>query len=432
RSDGTLALPPRELARFSLGVPDERYRALARQGGKEAAYAFSRGQSDCLIISSLTLHPVYIDTRGLSLASNINPTAPPWVEVPSRLNCPENQIGYFQDSDQFWCVELIIPISSGDTMEHNVGEQADDFINFAARHLFGRLTFERHLSHLRHPIFCHGDDMLIPATLPPSVDQLWGRVQTLTPQARQHCRDPRHPGWGWLASPESTPLPPRSAQRPRFHHTVVVWGETYVDLFLNGCLLSLLAPGNIPGMDSNSDSSFNIYTTEDDAAYMNKYPTIEKLRQYIIVKFHTIGSCEALQAFSDNRYVILSAFHRCAHELARAEDAFLTFISPDGVMSDGAFSAVERRVAAGWDVVLVTGIRTELENVAPWLRTQIGADGSLPLRSEDMVRIGLRHLHSSTRSHVWGSPDFNSDWPSQLFWPDGDDLMIAHCWQLHP
>jgi len=222
------------------------------------------------------------------------------------------------------------------------------------------------------------------------------------------------------------------ADRISFHHTLAVWGKVFTDRFLEGCLPALLAPGNIPGMKSNRHSRFNIYTTRADAERMDGSSAIAELRRCIDVCFHVVHPSDEPHLSSRNVYHCMSAFHRAAHPAALREGAFLVFHAPDALFADGSMTAVERRVAEGADVVLMTGIRTVLEDVWPMVRDRRGPAPFLSFTGEELVRAALRHPHPQTQQTIWGSDRFNSNWPSQIFWKDGDDLLIARCWHLHP
>jgi hypothetical protein len=435
--NGVLTLAPQQLAALVAKAP-----RFSAPGAGTACWREGPGPTTVLV--SLTLHPVFVDTRTLISAVGASPAGPPAIEIPTRFAADRdgdgtgNTVGYIEDSHQFCCVDIAADCAdaeaddSGDDAER----QAGALIAFAARRLFGRPGFTRHLAHLDHPVFYHAD--AVPA--PPSTaaaTRLARQVCTAVTDTAARCHTPPHPGWGWLTAPGGMPplppaQPPAAAEAPRFHHVMVVWGATYTDLFLRACLPTLLSPGNIPALAGNGGSTFNIYTTDADAVRMDGHPAIARLRRYIAVRFHVIDRHGEARLFTDNRYDMATAFHRHAYGLALAEDAVLVFFCPDILLADGSISALERRIAAGYDTVLVSGPRMALESVEPWLKTRFTDDGGLTLSADELVRIGLRSLHPQSRGSLWGSRQFNSDWPSQLFWPDGDDLLVAHCWQLHP
>lgn len=442
-SDGVLAVPAGELVRLTRETMHPWSLALSLNApAAESAGVYRLEGDGGFVAMSLFLHPVYLDTR--AAPSDVARLCLNAIDgdLPSWLDCAPDEIHYFQDSDDFYCVE-VTEASAGAgalpspdptrSIANATSEWAEALSVFAARHLFGRPGIDRYLANLAHPVVCHGGEAPPPSRVRQSSDALLDHVRKTLNDTRAIHRDAPNPGWGWLGDPAQTPpLPPTIRDDVRFHHTVAVWGERFTDLFLRACLPSLLSPGNIPALASNPRSTFDIYTTADDAERMVVSSAIARLRRHIRVRFHVVSPDDEHRLFDENRYDVLAAFHRQAYAEALPIGATLTFISPDSIFSDGSLRTTERHVEAGCDAVLVTAIRTTLEDVRPWLDTRLAPDGNGALSSDEMVSIAIRHLHPTTRRHVWGGDRFNSDWPSQIFWPDGPDLMIAHCWQLHP
>lgn len=428
--NGAIAVPARDLVRLALSAIDADGVSVANRPGR----VLWRDGPERFAMASLLLDPVYIDAWAIPADVVAQSSAAIDADLPSWLDCADDEVHVFQDSDEFCCVEL-----SFDAFDEPAG--ADDLVEFAARHQFGRSGLRRCVANLSRPIIGHADAR---RELSPNVEtdvaRLIETVRAACLDTSVFCRNLPHPGWGWLKRPverQAVAVPAAAANDAhgsslRFHHTLVVWGEAFTELFLHGCLPSLLSPGNIPAMASNARSVFNIHTTAADAARMSASPSIERLRQHIPVRFHVIDEADESELTGGNRYDLLAAFHREAHAAALADDALLIFLSPDILLSDGSMQAVERRVAAGNEVILITGIRTVLEEVRPWFEAQTGADGTMTLGSEALVEVALRSLHTLTQGNLWGGHRFHSDWPSQIFWKDGTDLLIAHCWQLHP
>ena len=65
------------------------------------------------------------------------------------------------------------------------------------------------------------------------------------------------------------------------HLGVVFWGETFRDFFLDFCLPSLLAPGNIPAIENRAESSFLICTTEAEWRQVKAHRACAALETHI-------------------------------------------------------------------------------------------------------------------------------------------------------
>jgi hypothetical protein len=218
----------------------------------------------------------------------------------------------------------------------------------------------------------------------------------------------------------------------RFHHVTVVWGEPFTRFFLRCTLPCMLAKENIPAMSTNRDSVFVIYTTERDATFMKATVGIDTLRRYIRVEFRVIAPEDEPMLKSHSVYNALAAFHRDAIQRAAKEGAFLTIWAPDTFMSAGTFPALERRAAEGYDTVLVSRLLAVEETMNPWFATTFDGRIQVSLSAAHLVEVGWRHFHPLTAAMMFESDEFANDWPSELWWHDGSDVIVAHSWHLHP
>lgn len=219
---------------------------------------------------------------------------------------------------------------------------------------------------------------------------------------------------------------------PGFVHVMAVWGQAFTDFFLRYSLPSQLSPGNIPALRTNGDSVYVIYTRERDAERLDREPLIIRLREHIDVRFLVVPSSYEAILETGNVHEVLTVFHRHALRLAVDRGNGAVFLAPDAIFSDGTLRLMERHALDGHDAVLTTGIRTVQEDILPWLAERADGSGPATFLPRDMVACALRNLHPTAAATVWGNERFNSAWPSQMFWTDGDDLLLAHCWHLHP
>jgi hypothetical protein len=215
-----------------------------------------------------------------------------------------------------------------------------------------------------------------------------------------------------------------------FHHVMVVWGDAFIDFFLRFALPCQLSPGNIAGLRHNRSSKYVIYTTLADIDRLRRSEAVRRLATYIDVEYFVVDPEDVHHLYGGDVHNVLAAFHRHAVVQAAAAGAYLIIWAPDALMSDGTLTEVEAQAMDGADTVLVTGLRTTMEEMLGWLETKPAE--SFALSSDDMVRQGIRHLHPMIASMEWGSERFNNRWPSQFLWRAGDGLMLVHSWHLHP
>lgn len=219
---------------------------------------------------------------------------------------------------------------------------------------------------------------------------------------------------------------------PKFHYVLAVWGEAFTDFFLRYVLPTHMSARNLPSLTSNARSSYDIYTTSRNAEAMQASEAIARLRNILEVRFFVMTKEDEALLASENVYDVLGAFHRHAIRRAVREDAFIVFLAPDAVFSDGSLASMERRAYEGCDCLLIPSICTVKEEVQPWLDLVVGRGGPAALSADDLVLCALRHMHPIVRSMFWGSERFNATWSSQFFWHAGPTQLLAHYWHLHP
>ena len=213
-----------------------------------------------------------------------------------------------------------------------------------------------------------------------------------------------------------------------FHLVALVWGNEYIDPFLEFSLPSLLAPGNIPSLAAVAPVVFKFFTQATDVSRLTADPTVEALRKVAEVRFETVDD----QIKSD-KYAVMVTCHKEALQDAHLVSAAVVFVVPDAVQSDGSFATVATVVQAGKRVVIVPSLRVVKESVTLQLRRQYMPTPGKPLAASarELVRLGISHMHPDCRTRFWDSKDFTPN-PVTVQWRVDDDGFILRGFHLHP
>jgi len=219
----------------------------------------------------------------------------------------------------------------------------------------------------------------------------------------------------------------------RMHYIMAVWGEDFTEFFLTYSLPNQLSANNLKACRFNEASCYQIYTTRKYAEMINSHASIDRLRKLICVNIHVLDSCGEQYLEVKGPHEAMNAFHRHAINCAAENNAYLVFLAPDALISDGTLPALERYASDGKQCVLVSGIRTVKENIvyqlSAWPRSE---GGDLSFCGRDLVDLLLQHPHPTTSALFWEEETFSNNWPSQLYWRVSDKAILAHCWHLHP
>lgn len=214
-----------------------------------------------------------------------------------------------------------------------------------------------------------------------------------------------------------------------FHIITVVWGDAYVDLFLDFALPNQLTPGNLLFFAGRWEQvTYKILTTSADAQRIKAAPIFVRLSAAVPIEFMLIDDADR-----SNTHGGLTECHRRAIKAADAQEAALIFLSPDSIWSDGTFRRLVEIAESGKRAVFTAGIRVTKESFIPAYQaaTARAAPDSAPLAPRQLVALALPHLHPFTRTLFWDDPEIFY-FPSNLYWRVGDEGFLARCFHIHP
>ena len=154
----------------------------------------------------------------------------------------------------------------------------------------------------------------------------------------------------------------REEQNPeklRILFSLVVWGDSYIENFLDLCLPSMLAEGNFSNLSNNRISKFEVRTTPEDKNRLLQNRTFQYLQQIITVEFVDLDP-----SISGDKYFLLSQSQYKSLQTARSknttwsEDEYvfhydaIFFLYADFVWAKGSFQSALKRLAEGYEGVL--------------------------------------------------------------------------------
>ena len=221
-----------------------------------------------------------------------------------------------------------------------------------------------------------------------------------------------------------------------FCFNIVIWGERHRNFFLDYCLPSLLAPGNLPALDRRHPAKFLFATTSEDWAVMRDTAIFHELERHIEPVLVELLPCPPerpywLHNIVANKLLCDRIFH---------DRAFRILIGPDAVYSDGYIKRLQDLALQGAEVVLGSTTRFAEE---PFFHALTDAGllsgarccdtgAALRLSPRQLVAAALKSMHSQTVVNEWEAPYFGS-YAAVPWWrvPDGDGIIMRSMyWDL--
>lgn len=190
-------------------------------------------------------------------------------------------------------------------------------------------------------------------------------------------------------------------------HHVIVWGEDYIREFLEVCLPTLLAPGNLPALKQLPGAQFVLWTREKDAEIARSSPMWAEAERIIDCKIvHIDGE---LSAEIGSKYSQLSKIQAVAIQRSTGFDAFC-FIYADSLWADGAFLRGAQIIADGYDAILIYTPKVARDGFLSALQSKYSnaGSGALAIGNKDMARLIIEHLHPSYGGSFFDRPSDGS------------------------
>ncbi len=180
-----------------------------------------------------------------------------------------------------------------------------------------------------------------------------------------------------MRAPSEADLMPKreAAPRPPVRAVTVlmpVWGYRFVSQFLEFCLPTLLAPGNLPAVAALLPIRFVLLTREADELLIRSNPAGERLdaictrRDPADRRPHHRRQSHARPSRSPTR-------GPCAQTGEAMLDTCFIFLVSDYLVADGSLATVLARIQAGASGVFAGNFQIIAEDAIPLLRRRIDA-----------------------------------------------------------
>jgi hypothetical protein len=209
-----------------------------------------------------------------------------------------------------------------------------------------------------------------------------------------------------------------------------VWGSTYVHRFLDLCLPTLLAPGNIPALAQALPTRFVLLTRSSDQSAIRDHPSWRGLAECCEVQIQPIDD---LVVAGNHHATVTLAYARALRAAGDAmRETLFLFLVGDQVMADGSLRTVLDRVRSGASGVLAGSLLVDADAFMPLLREQRhSGDRELVLPSRPLVSAALAHLHPLNAANIVNiSPVHDLD-ANRLFWSVDPATLIGRFYLLH-
>jgi hypothetical protein len=209
-----------------------------------------------------------------------------------------------------------------------------------------------------------------------------------------------------------------------------VWGQRYIKQFLNTCLPTMLAPGNIPALAAALPCKFVFLTSSEDAGILRDHPGCRYLRSICDVDVRVIDD---LITGDNHSTTITLAYARAVKDAGDALlDTCFFFLISDYLMADGSLATVLDRLMAGARGVLAGNFQVLEEEACKSFHTTFDGDApEIVLRPRELVKWALPYLHPVTAGNSADFPLCRSTQSNRLFWRVDHNTLLGRFYLMH-
>ena len=227
----------------------------------------------------------------------------------------------------------------------------------------------------------------------------------------------------------------------RYDFFVTVWGQHFVQKFIDLSLFSQLAQGNIPALANDADIHYHIYT--DRASEVLFRSNLLKLSTYAKIKFYYFdeipyrdGTLEQAILNSEKGTIKHNVQRITAnHMLLGLEKSAAVLLDSDFILTDGSLARMHALRVKGYQAVMVPLLRLNETSASPILHRNM----DFYVVARNLVKLCLEHMHPILTKYFVDS-EYSTSYPSQLNWwvnkslqePNVKAGIITQCLFPHP
>ena len=206
----------------------------------------------------------------------------------------------------------------------------------------------------------------------------------------------------------------------------VVWGEEFIDLFLNVCLPTWMSKEDIGNKKLMENIDFSIYTHSlEDQRRIEAHPTYQRLQTMLPVDVH------AIIRFGYRKFESVNTTHRkiIGQHRASGYDGMI-ILFPDSVLNIGAFKHVITKAQDYKLVYNIVNLRVKYEAALPAFGEYANKDGTIT--SDNLFRLLRDHTHIITKSYTVTDSGMGNQSPCTTLWKVNDDCWIGRTMHQYP
>ena len=211
---------------------------------------------------------------------------------------------------------------------------------------------------------------------------------------------------------------------------VPVWGQEYIDDFLNYSMQALLLDRNIPLVARNYKITINFLTTDQGISDIKAHEQYIKIKKYARIVFISVEDL----VVDFNYSTILTLAYARGLQAIRANSYFRTcfiLLNSDFILSNGSLHSLVQAGENGASAVYGASLRINSENTKAKLLNEFEKKTKQKFfSSRSLVRFALKNLHPTVKAMTINQNTLSYQIYTKIYWHLSNKLLISHDYLL--
>jgi len=223
-----------------------------------------------------------------------------------------------------------------------------------------------------------------------------------------------------------------SPKTEKYILNVVVWGESYLENFLNYFLPSFFAEGNADELLKNTESIFVIHTTSSTRNFLKKSKKFKAFSKKFNFEFFvfpdalTLGEGYCRSPF----FTTLNLF---TIHLAQQRNAGVVFLAADIILSTQYFRLLAQIRNNDKHAIFCVHPRLDSAKLQATLHSPSHRiNDTLAITSIELGHLAKKTTNPVLNNNFVTNETVGTTWPYQLYWDKGVDGFVIHGFHHHP
>lgn len=219
------------------------------------------------------------------------------------------------------------------------------------------------------------------------------------------------------------------SKKEKFHLILAVWGETYINLFLNVSLPSLMAEGNLPVLYSDEKQDFYIYTRSEDIKQFEEHIAFAKVKDFFTIVYVNID----IEFPAGHSWSVMTSCHNHAVRQAFQKRSTMILLIPDHIYADGSFRTLLRLYREGYHAVLVLQLAVKRDVfLEECLKLYNRETHTLAIDARRLLALWQKYRHPNSDFYSCDLTHFPNYSPCLLRWQIDNNTFVVRSTQFTP